>query len=188
MKPDQLTRTIEIKNRNGRVTGTKEVVTYQGLLSKAHEGLVSIETSPIQIPSDENRRTVIDRTTSSVKHALQSWGISATMAPPSSESKSRSASRPSVPRSSSSSQELHARSRELGLQVIEIYPAAAREKVAGNPHATKLDIARMLTARFPELQRRLPFAPPHPVLGFRPRDRYWLHLFDALAVAVAISS
>jgi hypothetical protein len=60
MKADQLTRTIEIKDRNGRVTGTKEVVTYQGLLSKAHEeGLAKIETTLVQVPSDENGRTAI---------------------------------------------------------------------------------------------------------------------------------
>lgn len=55
-----LIRTIEIKDRNGRVTGTKEVVTYQGLLSKAHdEGLKAVRTSLLQIPSDENSRTAI---------------------------------------------------------------------------------------------------------------------------------
>ena len=60
MKADQLTRTIEIKDRNGRVTGTKEVVTYQGLLSKAHEeGLARIETKLVQVPTDENGRTAI---------------------------------------------------------------------------------------------------------------------------------
>lgn len=59
MKAD-LIRTIEIKDRNGRVVGTKEVVTYPGLLSKAHEeGLVKIETTLVQVPSDENGRTAI---------------------------------------------------------------------------------------------------------------------------------
>jgi hypothetical protein len=60
MKADQFTRTIEIRDRQGRVTGTKEVVTYQGLLSKAHdEGLKRIATSLVQIPSDDNGRTAI---------------------------------------------------------------------------------------------------------------------------------
>ena len=58
MKADQsqqFVRTIEIKDRTGRVIGTKEVITYQGLLSKAHdEGLKRIHTSPVQTPSDEN--------------------------------------------------------------------------------------------------------------------------------------
>ena len=58
----QLIRTIELKDRNGRVTGTKEVVTYQGLLSKAHEeGLKYIKTSLIQTPTDENGRVAIAR-------------------------------------------------------------------------------------------------------------------------------
>jgi hypothetical protein len=60
MKADQLVRSIEIKDRNGRITGTKEVVTYQGLLSKAHEeGLAKIETTLVQVPTDENGRTAI---------------------------------------------------------------------------------------------------------------------------------
>jgi hypothetical protein len=60
MKTDQLIRTIEIKDSRGRVVGTKEVVTYQGLLSKAHdEGLKAIRTSLVQVPSDDNGRTAI---------------------------------------------------------------------------------------------------------------------------------
>ena len=62
MKADQsqFVRTIEIKDRSGRVIGTKDVVTYQGLLSKAHdEGLKAVRTSLVQIPSDENSRTAI---------------------------------------------------------------------------------------------------------------------------------
>ena len=62
MKADitQFVRTIELKDRSGRIIGTKEVVTYQGLLSKAHEeGLKAIRTSLIQVPSDENARTAI---------------------------------------------------------------------------------------------------------------------------------
>lgn len=85
-------------------------------------------------------------------------------------------------------QELHARSRELGLHVVELYPSEVRERVMGDPHATKLDVARVLATRFPHLHAWLPTAPPHPVLGYRPADRYWLHMFDALAVAVAIES
>lgn len=56
----ELIRTIEIKDRSGRVIGTKEVVTYPGLLSKAHEeGLQRIATRLVQVPSDENGRTAI---------------------------------------------------------------------------------------------------------------------------------
>jgi hypothetical protein len=60
MKADQLIRTIEIKDSRGRVVGTKDVVTYQGLLSKAHEeGLKSIRTRLVQVPTDDNGRTAI---------------------------------------------------------------------------------------------------------------------------------
>jgi len=60
MKTDQLIRTIEIKDSRGRVVGTKDVVTYQGLLSKAHdEGLKAIRTSLVQAPTDDNGRTAI---------------------------------------------------------------------------------------------------------------------------------
>jgi len=62
MKADQaqFIRTIDIKDRAGRVVGTKEVVLYQGLLSKAHdEGLKAIRTSLVQVPTDENGRTAI---------------------------------------------------------------------------------------------------------------------------------
>jgi len=60
MPPNGLIRTIEIKDRSGRVVGTKEVVTYQGLLSKAHdEGLQRIATRLVQVPTDDNGRTAI---------------------------------------------------------------------------------------------------------------------------------
>jgi len=61
MKADQqFVRTIEIKDRTGRVIGQKDVVTYQGLLSKAHEeGLRAIRTQLLQIPGEDNARTAI---------------------------------------------------------------------------------------------------------------------------------
>jgi hypothetical protein len=60
MKADQLIRTVEVHDRNGHVVGTKEVVTYQGLLQKAHEeGLARLRTSLVQIPTDDNGRTAI---------------------------------------------------------------------------------------------------------------------------------
>ncbi len=56
----QLTRTIDIKNRAGQVIGQKEVVTYQGLLSKAHEeGLRAIKTNLLQTPGPENGHAAI---------------------------------------------------------------------------------------------------------------------------------
>lgn len=60
MKTDPMIRTIEIRDRNGRIIGTKDVVTYQGLLSRAHEeGLKRVTTELVQVPSDANDRTAI---------------------------------------------------------------------------------------------------------------------------------
>lgn len=50
-----LTIKIPIKNRNGETVGEKEVVSYAGLLAKAHdEGLESITTELRQVPSEQN--------------------------------------------------------------------------------------------------------------------------------------
>ncbi|MEW6049528.1 MAG: hypothetical protein AB1644_00455 [Candidatus Zixiibacteriota bacterium] len=55
-----LVRTIEIKDKHGRVVEIKEVVTYAGLLNRAHqEGLKSIRTRLVQRPSAENEMTAI---------------------------------------------------------------------------------------------------------------------------------
>ncbi len=60
MQTQQLIRTIEIKDRTGRIVDTKDVVTYQGLLSTAHEeGLVRVRTKLLQVPDDGNGRTAI---------------------------------------------------------------------------------------------------------------------------------
>jgi len=60
MSANQLIKTIEIKDRNGNVVGTKDVVTYPGLLSKAHEeGLTEIQTSLVQIPTEANGMVAI---------------------------------------------------------------------------------------------------------------------------------
>lgn len=85
-------------------------------------------------------------------------------------------------------QELHARSREVGLRVVEIPPREVRRIVVGNPHAKKIDVARAIVAMgFEDLEVNLPKEPPHPVLGYKPRDKYWLHMFDAMAVALAVT-
>ncbi len=84
-------------------------------------------------------------------------------------------------------QELHARSRELGLRVVELSPQEVRRRLVGNPHARKYDVAQaIIRAGFEDLRRLLPKGPPHPTLGYRPGERYWLHMFDALAVALAM--
>lgn len=55
-----LVKTIEIKDKHGRVIETKEVVTYAGLLNRAHqEGLKQIRTRLVQVPSGDNEMTAI---------------------------------------------------------------------------------------------------------------------------------
>ncbi len=83
-------------------------------------------------------------------------------------------------------QELHERSAELGCRIIEMDAREVRHALAGNAAITKLEVARLLAGKyFPELASRVPKAPVRAALGFAPKDRYWLHMFDALAVAVA---
>lgn len=55
-----LTVMIDIRDKEGKKIGEKEVATYQGLLAKAHdEGLSRITTSVVQAPSPENGETAI---------------------------------------------------------------------------------------------------------------------------------
>ena len=86
-------------------------------------------------------------------------------------------------------QELRGRAEELGLEVRELSPMAIRESVVGNPRATKIDVAEALVrAGFDQLKDLIPRRPARAALGLRPRDKYWLHMFDALALAVAASN
>lgn len=85
--------------------------------------------------------------------------------------------------------ELHGRAQDLGLAVVELSPESVRGVVADNPRATKIDVATALVSkRFAELQHLIPKKPVRSGLGLRPRDRYWLHMFDALGLAVAATS
>ncbi|MBW1947778.1 MAG: hypothetical protein JRI33_07570 [Deltaproteobacteria bacterium] len=60
MKNNNLVTTIEIKDRQGRVVDTKEVVTYAGLLNQAtQDNLKKVYTELIQLPSEANRMTAI---------------------------------------------------------------------------------------------------------------------------------
>jgi Holliday junction resolvasome RuvABC endonuclease subunit len=84
-------------------------------------------------------------------------------------------------------QELRRRAEELSLQVIELSPRAIRQAVVGNPHATKLEVAEGLVAGpFAELRRLVPRRPARSALGLRSKDKYWLHMFDALALCRAV--
>jgi Holliday junction resolvasome RuvABC endonuclease subunit len=83
-------------------------------------------------------------------------------------------------------QELRARTEEVGLQVVELSPSAIRKMVVGNPFATKIEVAEALVrSGFGQLLDLVPRRPARAALGLRPKDKYWLHMFDALALAVA---
>jgi len=74
----------------------------------------------------------------------------------------------------------------LSLEVVEITPQDVRQAVVGNPKATKIDVAEALVRKgFEELKELIPRRPARAALGLRPRDKYWLHMFDALGLAAA---
>jgi Holliday junction resolvasome RuvABC endonuclease subunit len=86
-------------------------------------------------------------------------------------------------------QELHERSKELGLEAVELSPEQVRLGIVGKERATKIEVAEALVARgFGELRSLVPKRPARAALGLRPRDRYWLHAFDALALACSAGS
>jgi len=83
-------------------------------------------------------------------------------------------------------QELRARAEELSLRVVELSPRTIRQAIVGNPYATKIDVAEALaTGPFEQLKGLVPRRPVRSALGLRPKDKYWLHMTDALALAVA---
>lgn len=82
--------------------------------------------------------------------------------------------------------ELRDRANEVGMEVEELSPETIRLRLTGNGRATKIDVAEHLVANgFGHLGQFVPKRPARPALGLRPRDKYWLHMFDALAIAVA---
>ena len=83
--------------------------------------------------------------------------------------------------------ELHERAKELGLEVLELSPEKVREAVTGNARSTKYEVAqRLAETEFPELLRLVPKKPKTPALWLTSRERYWLHMFDALGLGMAI--
>jgi len=80
-------------------------------------------------------------------------------------------------------QELFERAKELGIRVVEISPRRVREIIVGNSGATKTEVAEALVSQFSDLKSLLPKRPARAVLGIAEKDRYWLHMFDALALA-----
>jgi Holliday junction resolvasome RuvABC endonuclease subunit len=86
-------------------------------------------------------------------------------------------------------QEIHERAKETGAEVVELKPEQVRRALTGNPKATKYEVAQWLTReRFPELTGLVPHKPKVPALWLTSRERYWLHMFDALALASAALS
>jgi Holliday junction resolvasome RuvABC endonuclease subunit len=84
--------------------------------------------------------------------------------------------------------ELRQRAAELNLTVAELSPLEVRQAVVGNSRATKIDVAvTLVNAGFEQLRPLIPERPARAALGLRPKDKYWLHMFDALAVAVAVA-
>ena len=83
-------------------------------------------------------------------------------------------------------QESHERAKETGATVVQLKPEDVRRAVTGNPEATKYQVAQQLVATsFPELAALAPVKPKLPALWLTSRERYWLHMFDALGLAVA---
>jgi len=81
-------------------------------------------------------------------------------------------------------QEVHERAKETGAQVVELKPEEVRLALTGNPKATKYEVAQWLARRrFPEVGALVPQKPKIPALWLTSRERYWLHMFDALALA-----
>lgn len=82
--------------------------------------------------------------------------------------------------------ELRGRAAELGLEVVALSPEETRRRVAGNPRATKIEVAEHLVRNgFAQLASLIPKRPARSALGLRPRDKYWLHMFDALAICAS---
>jgi len=82
--------------------------------------------------------------------------------------------------------ELHERAKELGLQIVELSPEMVRQSVTGSARSTKYEVAQKLAeSGFPELRRLVPKKPKTPALWLTSRERYWLHMFDALALGLA---
>ena len=78
--------------------------------------------------------------------------------------------------------ELRERAAELGVEVEALSPEIIRQRVTSNPRATKIDVAEYLARNgFDQLKVLIPKRPARAALGLRPRDKYWLHMFDALA-------
>ena len=83
-------------------------------------------------------------------------------------------------------EEVRERTLELGMELVALSPMDIRRRLTGNPRATKIDVAEYLARHgFDQLTTLIPKRPARAALGLRPKDKYWLHVFDALAMALA---
>lgn len=80
--------------------------------------------------------------------------------------------------------ELHLRAKELGLDERELSPEEVRSRLTGDPKSTRYEVAQHLAETdFPDLRALVPKKLKTPALWLTSRERYWLHMFDALALA-----
>jgi Holliday junction resolvasome RuvABC endonuclease subunit len=77
----------------------------------------------------------------------------------------------------SQEREISSLGKTAGLKVVAYSPLYVRQQLCADAYVTKQMVARVLLQRFPELARYRANQSPR-------SERYWLHMFDALAVAV----
>lgn len=78
--------------------------------------------------------------------------------------------------------ELKAVAKERDIKFFEYPPTMVRKIVCGDGWARKRETARVVANQFPELREYLVEAKWY---SERQRERYWMNLFDAVAVALA---
>lgn len=85
--------------------------------------------------------------------------------------------------------DLRARASGLGLKVVPLTPQEIRRRVTGNPRATRIEVAEHLARsgcdQISTLIARRAALAARAALGVRLHDKYWLPMFDALAIALA---
>lgn len=74
---------------------------------------------------------------------------------------------------------IHARAGKTSLKEFE--PWKVRKLLLGNPKATKREVAKYVIQVFPELEQ-------HYYPGDFWKERYWSHVFDAVALGIVIKS
>lgn len=83
----------------------------------------------------------------------------------------------SSPLLASQEREIRRVAEAAGLKVVTYSPLYVRQQLCADAYVTKHIVARVLVQRFPELARYRANQTPR-------SERYWLNMFDALAVAV----